>query len=444
MNVPEIKYADAGGVSIAYQVIGDGPRTVIGIPGLAQNIELVWDEPNARRFFERIGTICRLIHFDKRGTGLSDRSLDHSTLEDRVCDVTAVMDAEKVDRAVLAGFSEGASLAAFYAATYPERCEGLVLAGPFASYIQRDDMPWAFTKEQALANFEFGQEVWGQGVITSDLIAPSMARDENFRRWSAKYERQSINPASLRAYSRYVFDLDIRHVLRAISVPTLVTHAKGDRMVPFESGRYVAAVIPGAKFVELKSDDHAIWFGAQDAYLDAFEEFLTGAVAPASAERVLATVLFSDIIESTRRAAEIGDDAWKTLLDRHDRIAQDSVNRWDGRYVKSTGDGLLATFDGPSRAVKAACDLIDRVASETGLAMRVGLHCGEVERRGTDIAGIAVHLASRIQKLAPDSGVTVSRTVRDLVAGSGIRFADRGEHEMKGIEGAWQLFDVER
>ena len=441
MRVPGIRYAEVDGISIGYQVFGTG-RNVVGIPGFAQNIELLWDEPRARRFFERMAEVCRVVHYDKRGTGASDRSLPQPTLDERAADVLAVMGAAGVDRAVLAGFSEGATIAAFVAATYPDRVEGLVLSGGTASFAQCDDHPWAAPREQALTIFELVAAGWGTGTITADFYAPSMAQDAVFRTWAARSERQSITPTRIAEFARYIVDLDIRHLLGSVRAPTVVMHGEGDLIVPIESGRYLADHIPGARFVELPLSDHAIWFGNQDAYLATLTEFLTGSSPPPESNRVLATVLFSDIVDSTTQATARGDDEWVRILDAHDTAATEVVERWGGRLVKSTGDGLLATFDGPSRAVHAASELVERVRARTALEVRVGMHSGEIELRGADIAGVAVHLAARIESVAPRGGVTVSRTVKDLVAGSGLKFVDRGEHTLKGIDRPWQLFDV--
>lgn len=442
MDRPSTRFVGIGAVSIAYQIMGNGPRTVLGIPGFAQNIDLLWDEPHARRFLERFASFSTLVHFDKRGTGLSDREIPLPTLEQRAEEALAVMDAAGVERAVLAGFSEGSTLAAFLAATHPERTEALMLAGGMASYVRRDDHPWAPTLEGARKQFELVASVWGQGVVTADFYAPSMSSDQAFREWAARYELQSIHPARIHEFSKYVTALDVREVLASIHVPTLVFHAAGDRIVPIESGRYLADHIEGAAFVEVPGEDHALWFGNQDAWLDAMANFLTGEPRAPEARRVLSTVLLADIVGSTTRAAGEGDSAWTAMLDRHDRLAQDITTHHRGRIVKSTGDGVLATFDSPSCAVRAASDFVGRMRADLGLSVRVGLHCGEIELRGDDIAGIAVHVAARIEALAPAEGVTVSSTVKDLVAGSGFSFSSRGRKRLKGIEEPIALFDL--
>ena len=441
---PETKYADADGVRIAYQVFGEGGRTLIGIPGFAQHVELLWDEPHANRFLERLASMCRVIHFDKRGTGLSDRRLPAPGLDARVQDLVAVMAAERVERAIVAGFSEGGTMAAFFAATFPERTEGLVLSGTYSSLIRADDHPWAPSKRRKMLEIRAAAALWGTGQLFVSYLGPSLAGSKGFRRWAAHYERKSLARSSFPGYARLATELDIRHVLSSIYAPTLVMHARGDRLIPLESGRYVSEHIVGARFLELPTSDHVIWFGAQDMYLDAMEEFLTGTRPSASHHHKLATVLFIDIVDSTAQATRVGDAAWRDLLDRHDRLSRIEIGICGGRWIKSTGDGLLATFESPSRAVQCAWTLRDRFREELGISIRAGLHTGEVELRGDDISGIAVHQASRVQEAARSSEVLVTSAVRDLVAGSGIDLADRGAHALKGISGPCQLFDVQR
>ena len=442
LALPETRYADADGVPIGYQTYGTGNRTLIGVPGFAQNIDLLWENPESAAFFERLGSLCRVITFDKRGTGLSDRTIPPPSLDARVQDLVAVMRAEHVDRAAIAGFSEGGTMAAFFAATYPERTEGLILSGTFASWTRRDDHPWAPTVRQQLRRLWATSVIWGAGQFAVRLVAPSMAGQPGFRRWAARYERASISRSNLVPFGRINTEIDIRHVLPSIYAPTLVMHARGDRIVPFQSGRYMAEHIVGARFVELPTSDHTPWFGAREVYADAMEEFLTGTRPNTDHSRRLATVLFTDIVDSTVTAERFGDAAWRDLLDRHDDLCRIEIGVCGGRWVKSTGDGLLATFDSPSRAVQCAWALTDRIRSELGIEIRAGLHTGEIETRGDDVAGITVHQAARVQGVAGNSEVFVSSNVSSLIAGSGISLESRGTHSLKGISKPCELYRV--
>ncbi|HME74868.1 MAG TPA: adenylate/guanylate cyclase domain-containing protein [Mycobacterium sp.] len=439
---PETRYAEADGVRIGYQAFGSGKRTLIGVPGFAQNLEVIWENPDATTFFERLGSVCRVIYFDKRGTGVSDRSIPPPSLDARVQDLVAVMRAEAVDRAVISGWSEGGTLAAFFAATFPERTEGLILSGSFASWVRRDDHPWAPTRRQQLLALRLGPLIWGTGETTMRHMAPSMAGQPGFRRWAARYERASLPRLKLAPFGRLIAEIDIRQVLPSIYAPTLVMHARRDRVVPFQSGRYLAEHIVGARFVELPTDDHAVWFGSGKKYADAIEEFLTGTRPNADHSRKLATVLFTDIVDSTLHAAHLGDTAWRDFLDRHDDLCRIEIGVCGGRWIKSTGDGLLATFDSPSRAVRCAWALRNRILSEFDIEIRAGLHTGEIETRGDDITGMAVHQAARIQGLARNSEVLVSSSISNLVAGSGITLEGHGTHTLKGIAEPCELYAV--
>ncbi len=439
---PETRHVEVDGVRIGYQTYGAGKRTLIGIPGFAQNIEVIWEHPKAAVWFERLGSFCRVITFDKRGTGTSDRGIPPPSLDARVQDLVAVMHAEDVDRAVIAGVSEGGTMAAFFAATYPERTEGLILSGTFARWTRCDDHPWAPTVQKQLRKLRIMSLLWGTGDFAVRLAAPSMAGQPGFRRWGARYERASIARSKVVPFGRLLAQTDIRHVLASIYAPTLVMHARGDRVVPLRSGRYLADHIVGARFLELPTRDHAPWFDAHDVYLDAMEEFLTGTRQNADHSRKLATVLFTDIVDSTATAERVGDAAWRDLLDRHDDICRIEIGLRGGRWVKSTGDGLLATFDSPSGAIGCAWALTDRIRSELGIELRAGLHTGEIETRGDDVAGMTVHQAARVQGAAGNSEVFVSASVRNLVAGAGITLEDRGPHTLKGISEPCDLYRV--
>ncbi|GAC1318934.1 MAG: adenylate/guanylate cyclase domain-containing protein [Acidimicrobiales bacterium] len=436
--VPPIKYVDAGGVEIAYQVIGSSGPTVVGIPGFAQNIELMWEEPRIARFLRRFGSFCRLIHFDKRGTGLSDRSAALASFPERVSDLQAVMDAEGVDQAYVSGFSEGGSMAAFFAATYPERCLGLLLLSTTTSFLQRDDYPDAFAPEIWTAFSEAWSQSWGTGEFSTNVFAPSMAGDPDYLQWMARYERNSLSPGGVLKLCRMNADIDVRAVLPAIRVPTVVVHRESE-CIPFGSGKYLAEHIPNARFVGLPGVDHLPWLGDADAILDVVEEFVTGHRPAVSVDRVLATVLFTDIVDSTKTASSLGDHAWHRLLDDHDDVTGRIIREASGHVVKSTGDGVLATFDSPSRAITATTHLHRELAG-FGVRIRAGLHTGEVERRGSDVGGIGVNIAARIEGLAGSGETLTSSTVKDLCAGSGFRFEERGEHALKGVDGTWRVY----
>jgi pimeloyl-ACP methyl ester carboxylesterase len=439
---PETSYAKSGDVSIAYQVAGEGALDVVFVMGWVSHLDLFWEEPSFARFLTRLGSFSRLILFDKRGTGLSDRVPTDRlpTLEQRMDDVRAVMDAVGSERAALVGVSEGAPMCTLFAATYPERTSALVMIGGYARRLRGDDHPWAPTIEDRQAYLEELERTWG-GPVGIEARMPSVANDERVRRWWATYLRMSASPGAVAALTRMNLDLDVRHVLPSIRVPTLVVHRSGDRLLPVENGRYLAANIPGARYVELPGDDHLPFAGDQDAILDEIEEFLTGVRRGPEPDRVLATVLFTDIVGSTEQAARLGDREWRALLDRHHDLVRRELGRWRGHEVDTVGDGFLATFDGPGRAVRCACAIRDGVRS-LGLEIRAGLHTGEVELHGTDVTGIAVHIGARVAAFAPAGEVLVSSTVKDLVSGSGIDFEERGAHALKGVPGEWQLFAV--
>jgi class 3 adenylate cyclase len=444
MDRPETRWVEVDGVRIAYQAFGAGPRTVIGIPGLAQNLDSIWDQPVANAFFERLGSICRCIHFDKRGTGLSSRDLPAPGLEARVGDITAVMEAEDVDHAVLAGFSEGAQLAMYFAATFPRRVDGLILSGASATLIRTDDHPWAPTLRRQMLLARLGAAVWGQGIVSTVLLAPSMALQPRFWRWARAYERASLHRRDMVPYIGLNTEIDIRHILGSIQAPTLVLHAGKDRLISPRSGRYLADHIAGSRFLELPTRDHSIWFDAQDPYIDAIEGFLQWRTEDTPDRgRMLATVLFTDIVESTEQASRLGDARWMELLERHDALTRTEVARYAGRWVKSTGDGILATFDSPVGAVRCADALRHLVHAELGLRTRSGLHTAEIELRPGDVGGVAVHHAARVQTTAAPMEIAVSDSVRLLTPGSGIRYEPRGARTLKGIAEPCEIFVVQ-
>ena len=443
MERSETRYARSGDVSIAYQVVGGGPFDLVYVPGWVSNIELMWDEPGYAGFLDRLASFSRLIIFDKRGTGLSDPvPLDQlPTLEQRMDDVRAVMDAVGSDRAALLGHSEGGNMCVLFTATYPDRTTALVLVGCYAKRIRSDDYPWAPAATDREREIEETETRWGSHDMLRTL-APSKANDQAFERWVGRYLRQSASPKAAAALLRMNTHIDVREILPTIRVPTVLIYRTDDADVDVDEGRYMAEQIPGARFVELPGGDHMMWTGDSAAILDEIEEFLTGVRRGPEPDRVLATVLFTDVVGSTELATQLGDHAWRDLLDRHHAAIRRELDRWRGQEVDTAGDGFLATFDGPARAIRCA---VAAVASVRGLGMqiRAGVHTGEVEVANGDLRGIAVHIGSRVSGLAGPSEVLVSRTVADLVAGSGIVLADRGEHELKGVPGSWQVYAVE-
>jgi pimeloyl-ACP methyl ester carboxylesterase len=442
-DVPAIRYARSGDVNIAYSVFGEGPLDLVYVMGWVSHLEAFWDEPSCARFFRRLGSFSRVILFDKRGTGLSDRvpPRELPTLEQRMDDVRAVLDAVGSERTAIFGVSEGGPMSALFAATYPERTSALVMYGSYAKRIPSPDYPWAPTPEERARWLEQLEREWG-GAVDLEALAPSKVGDEAFESWWASYLRKGASPGAVVALGRMNTEVDIRQVLPTIRVPTLVLHRTGDRDAAVEGGRYIAEHVPRAKYVELAGDDHLPWVGDQDAVVDEIEEFLTGNRHEPTADRVLATVLFTDIVGSTERAVELGDRRWRELLEAHHAEVRRRLERFRGREVDTAGDGFLATFDGPARAIAAACAIRDAV-NALGLEIRAGLHTGECELVGEKIGGIAVHTGARVAAAAAPGEILVSSTVKDLVAGSGIGFEDRGLHELKGV-GTWRLYRVQR
>ena len=428
--MPETRYALSGDVNLAYQVMGDGPVDIIMVPGFISHIEFRHELPGYTAYLRRLSRFARVVTFDKRGQGLSDRVSDAPSLEQRMDDVRAIMDAIGSRRATLFGHSEGCAMSALFAATYPERVSRLIL---FGGYVTRRDVNIAELVEQRV-------KFWGTGAMLR-RVAPSLAADPAAVAQFAKFERLSASPGAVKAFTMLNSQIDVSFILPAVRIPTLVLHNQGDLQVPVEHGRELAARIPDAKLIEYPGGDHIFTTGDVEATLGDIEEFITGHRESSSSdlERVLATVLFTDIVDSTRSAATMGDQAWRRLLDNHDQLAIQTIEKHRGTLVKSTGDGILATFDGPGRAVR--CALALGIASkQIGLPIRAGLHTGEIEIRGRDIGGIAVHAASRVMTQSQPDEVLVSRVVTDLVAGAGLTFAGRGSHELKGLPGRWDLF----
>jgi len=445
MSVPQTRYAKSGDTSIAYQVVGDGPIDLILVLGFATHLELQWESPPLARFFERISSFSRLIIFHKRGTGLSDPVADVPTLELRIDDVRAVMDATGSERAALFGISEGGPMSALFAASHPDRVTALVLYGAMGRTTEAPDYPWASPAEALReSTAEFIAPHWGQpdgGIV--EIFSPSLANDPQATEFNARMERSAASPAMALQLFEMFLDIDVRAVLPTIHVPTLVLHRHGDRVVNRRAGQQLAAKIPDARYVELPGIDHVPWAGDSDAVVGEIEEFLTGARSVAEPERVLATVMFTDIVGSTERAAELGDAHWRELLAAHQAAVRRDLTQFRGREVKTLGDGYLVTFDGPARAIRCGCAIAE-TARSIGLEVRIGLHCGEVEVIGEDVGGIAVHIAARVGGLAAPGEVLVTGTVKDLVAGSGIPFVNRGAKQLKGIPDEWQLFAAAR
>jgi len=436
----QVRYARSGDISIAYQVLGDGPIDLVMVPGFPSHLEVSWQQPRIAHFYRRLASFCRLILLDKRGSGLSDRLSpgDTPSLEQRCDDLTAVLDAVGSERTALLGFSDGGPLAAVFAATYPERIDALVLANTYPRRLAAPDFPAAPTAADREVILELIREKWGQPVFI-DVLAPSMLEDDEFHTWWATFLRQSMSPGAALAVQAMNTQTDIRAVLEAIHVPTLVLHRIGDRVDPLGGGRFMADHIPGARLVELQGDDHFLWLGDTDAVISELESFLTGGSTTAEPDRVLATMLFTDIVSSTDQVATLGDRRWSALVETHNDVVRRELERHRGREVNTTGDGFLAIFDGPARAVRCAGALVGRLAS-VGVRIRAGIHTSEIEVLDHDVRGLGVHVAARIMGLAGDDEVLVSSVVKDLSLGSGLAFEPRGRYQLKGVPGDWELY----
>jgi pimeloyl-ACP methyl ester carboxylesterase len=433
-----IAYARSGDVNIAYQVTGGGEFDLVLVPGFFSHLEIDWELTAHARLLDRLGSFARLIRFDKRGTGLSDRAVGLPDLETRMDDVRAVMDAAGSRQAALFGYSEGGPMSVLFAATYPERVRALVLYGTYAKRCDPNhDYPWVQTWDERAQIASELEASWGGDVDISSMWPNA---DPTEAAWFSRRGRAALSPAGARDLILMNSKADVRDVLPSVQCPTLVLHRTGDGDADVEEGRYIASRIPSARFVELEGEDH-VPMADPDQIVDEIEEFLTGARRAPVTDRVLATILFTDIVGSTDRLSQIGDDAWAALAARHDDVVRAQLARFGGTEADTTGDGFLALFDGPARAIRAGL-AIGAAVRQLGLETRTGVHTGEVERRGSDVRGIAVHLAARVLSLAGAGEVLVSQTTRDLVEGSGIELVDRGAHELKGIEGARRLYAV--
>jgi pimeloyl-ACP methyl ester carboxylesterase len=445
MSAPATRYANSDDVSIAYQVVGDGPIDLALVLGFATHLDMQWEAPPMARFFERLASFSRLMLFDKRGTGLSDPVSDVPTLEQRVDDVRAVLDACGSERAALFGISEGGPMSVMFAAAHPERVSALILHGAMGRTTEAPDYPWASPAEALRESAaQFIAPYWGRDARgTVELFAPSSADDPQAVELVERMERSAASPAMVRKIFEMFLDVDVRAILPTINVPTLVLHRRGDRVVNWRAGRELASQIPNARYVELPGIDHLPWGGDPDPVLGEVEEFLTGTRSLPETDRVLATVMFTDLVGSTERAAAVGDARWRDLLAEHQASVRRELAHFRGHEVKTLGDGFLATFDGPARAIRCA-HAIATDGRSLGLEVRVGLHTGEVELVGHDIAGIAVHIAARVADLAAADEVLVSSTTKELVAGSGQRFVERGTWRLKRVTDEWRVFSAVR
>jgi pimeloyl-ACP methyl ester carboxylesterase/class 3 adenylate cyclase len=431
-TAPDTRYARSDNVQIAYQIHGEGALDLVLVGGPASHLDVIWENPGACRYLERLGRFARVVRFDRRGTGLSDPISGPPTLEQQADDLGAVMDAVGLERAALFGDGDGGRLCALYAATRPERVSALVLYGTSASGSE------VVTPERREEFADIIEGHWGEGALLG-LYAPSVAEDQAFARWWKRFERAAVTPHTARGLLAMLADSDLRPWLSTVRVPTLVLHRSDDTLVPVEAGRRLSEGIPGARFVELPGIDNLSFVGDIDALVDEVEEFLTGGRERREPERVLATVLFTDIVDSTRRAAEIGDLRWRDLLASHDELVRRELDRHDGHEVKTVGDGFLARFELPGAAVRCA-QAIRAAVAELGLQVRAGIHTGECELIGDDIGGLAVHIGARLSDLAQGDEILVSSTVKDIVVGSALELEERGTHSLRGVPGDWRVF----
>jgi pimeloyl-ACP methyl ester carboxylesterase len=436
----DISFARSGDVDVAYHVVGDGPIDVVYVQGAWSHLQVNWELPAFRQFCERLAEFSRVILFDKRGMGMSTRVPGAATLEERMDDIRAVMDDVGSDAAALIGNSEGGPLSLLFAAAHPERTTGLILMGAEVRERRDEDWPWGeATREEFEANLATYHERWGKpGGRFIERLAPSQDPTPWLRDWMVRLQANAATPGGAAEFARMAFDIDVRDIVPSVRVPTLILHSEGDMICHVENGRFLAREIPNARYVELEGADHTPWFEPERA-LTEIREFLTGYRVAAEPDRILATVLLTDLVHSTGTAARLGDQQWRQLLESHNDLVRSQLVRFRGTEVNTTGDGFVATFDGPARAIQCAQE-IGRQARNLGIEVRAGVHTGEIEKLGTDIAGIAVHIAARVAARAGAGEVLVSSTVRDLVAGSGLEFEDRGAHELRGVPGEWRMF----
>ena len=441
MSMPPVRYASSDGVEIAYQVIGEGPPDVVSVAGALTHLGVLWEHPGYRRFCEQLASFSRLILFDKRGMGLSER-VRAGTLEERMEDVRAVMDAAGSEQAALIGVSEGGPMSMLFAATYPERTRGLLLIGAEVKEEITDDWPWGETTREEFEDWMLQvPERWGKG-LAAPVLLPEEPDQEAAKAWLGKLQTASATPGDAVAFMRVGLEIDVRDIVPSIHVPTLIVHRVDDGVCHVENARFLAANIEGARYVELPGASHVPWSGGgADEVLEEIREFLTGVREAPEPDRVLTTVLFTDIVGSTKRASELGDRRWRELLDAHHAAVRRQLERFRGREIDTAGDGFLATFDGPARAIRCALATVEAVRG-AGLEIRCGVHTGECEVVGDKLAGVAVHIGARVASKAAVGEILVSGTVHDLVAGSGLEFEERGVEELKGVPGEWRLYRV--
>jgi pimeloyl-ACP methyl ester carboxylesterase len=439
---PETRYTRSGGLAIAYQVVGDGELDLLFLPEWFSNLEIQWEEPRLARFPERLASFARVVMLNQRGMGLSDPIpvTDSMAAEEWIEDANAVLDTVGVEQVAVVGTGIGGTVAMLFAASRPERVSALVLVNGTARTAAGEEYPFGSSPELRESMRERMHDAWGQAAILP-LLAPEAAGDTRFREWYGRFERLAASPGMALAAQRMIFDLDVRDVLGSIQCPTLVLHREGDRLITVEHGRYLSRHVPGARYVELPGDGHAFWAGDPGRPLDEIQTFLTGVPVVPETNRVLATVLFTDIVASTEMATELGDSRWAALLGEHETIVRSEVERFRGRVVDFHGDGAFASFDGPAKAIRCASAIREALRA-LGLEIRAGVHTGEVEVRGDDLSGVGVHIGARVAANAEPGEILVSRTVVDLVAGSQIAFADRGAQPLKGVSGEWRLFAV--
>ena len=437
---PVARYARSGDVHIAYIVEGEAPVDLLWIPPWISQVEYLWSEASMAAVLERLKRFARVITFDRRGSGLSDPLSGAPTIEEQMDDVLAVLDAAGTERAAIAATLEGGPMAAMFAATHPDRVSHLIMYATFARAVWAPGYEWAWPAEQRDAKMRAGIENWGRGFVAGS-VAESRTGDPRFMEWAGRLERLAASPATIERIFDLIGEFDVREVLPSIRVPALVMHRRDDSFIQVEHSRYLAEHIPGARYVELEGRDNMFAVGDSEAIMGEIEEFITGTRHAREPDRMLATVLFTDIVDSTRRAADLGDSSWREVLERHDHLFRRELEFHRGREVKRTGDGFLATFDGPARAIRCAASVTQAV-EELGLELRAGLHTGELEVMSDDLGGLAVHIAARVMAAADAGEVLVSGTVKDLVVGSGIDFEDRGTHELRGVPGDWRLFRV--
>ena len=438
MKKPPTQYAYVDDIAIAYQVIGDGPVDLVYSQGWLTNIEYAWESPHYADFLTKLGKFCRVIFYDKRGTGLSERNVGFPTLEQRTEDISAVLDAAGSDEAALFGVSEGGNMCAMFAATYPERTRALILSGSSAKGSWAPDYPWAAKPEATEDTISYLNQNWGKS-FGLDEAAPSMANDANACAWWGAYMRNSASPKTAELITRLSADLDIREILPLVDAPTLVVNRENDLWHPKEEAQFMANLIPNSTLKFVPGSDHLVWYGDRDRLLGEIEEFLTGQKANAPSERVLLTILMTDIVGSTEKAASLGDSKWRSLLDQHDAIVRNKLKTFGGSEINTTGDGFITAFTGPTRAIECAQEIRAELSS-LNLGVKAGIHTGECERRGTDLGGLAVHIAARILDNTSPGQILVSGTVKDLVVGSSLELDHIGTHPLKGIPGEWALY----